>query len=387
MAQHTLPFTRAEYLDRLSRTRAAMETSGVELLLVSSPENILWLTGYQAKGIFAFQLLMVPLAGEVRLVTRGIETGNIRCMPDEAVIDDFQTYGDTAPPVSTAADLIRASYPAARRLGVEKTNPFLGVGRFEALAAALDGLTFLDAGHLVDRVRLVKSPAEIDCFRRAAAITDAAMTDTIAAVKPGVEDREIAAVSLASLVRHGSDYCSTWPNVMVGWRGGLAHAAWDGTKVKEGEPVPLEFAASVERYHSPSFRTVIPGKPKEEIARAAGCLVEAHDAGLAVLAPGRTVGEVDAAIRAVVTEAGCARYAHSRFGYSIGLSFPPTWAQSMSVDIVPGSTAVFEENMLFHILLYLLEPAEFGVATSQTILVTASGNEVLTKSPKAPVYI
>ena len=154
-----------------------------------------------------------------------------------------------------------------------------------------------------------------------------------------------------------------------------------------GEPVALEFAASIERYHAPIFRTVIPGEPSAEVARVAGCITEAHDAGLAAMGPGKTIDAVDKAIRQVVTEAGCARYAHSRFGYSLGLAFPPTWAQSLSVNIVPGSQAVFEPDMLFHILIYLLEPATFGVATSATVLVTETGIEPLTTSPKAPVFV
>jgi Xaa-Pro dipeptidase len=387
MARHALPFSREEYLGRLARTRAGMAAGEIDLLLVSSPENILWLSGYQAKGIFAFQMLMVPAAGDVRLVTRGIETGNVRCMPEDAVVDAFETYGDTTAPVATAASLVRGEYGGAHTVGVERVNPFLGAARLEALSAALGGHAFKDASHLVDRVRLVKSPAEIECFRRSAAITDVAMLETIDAVAVGATDREIAATALASLTRGGSEYCATWPNIMVGWRGGLAHAGWDGTRVAAGEPVALEFAASVERYHAPIFRTVIPGAPNAEIGRVAGCITEAHDAGLGAMGPGKTVAAVDAAIREIVTEAGCARYAHSRFGYSLGLAFPPTWAQSLSVDIVPGSEAVFEPNMLFHILVYLLEPATFGVATSATVLVTETGIEPLTRSPKAPVFV
>ena len=387
MARTTLPFTREEYETRIARTRAAMAEAKIDLLLISSPENMLWLTGYQAKGIFSFQLVMVPLEGDIRLLTRRVDAGNAEALPEDCVIRSFELYGDTMPGVEAGAAMVRASYPKARRLGVEKINPFLGVVRFDGLTAALDDHEFVDASHLIDRVRLVKSPAEIEQFRKAAAITDAAMTDTIDAIRVGVPDREIAAVALASLMRHGSDYCSTWPNVMAGWRGGLGHGAWDGTVVAKGEPVVLEFAASVNRYHSPAFRTVIPGKPGPEIARAAGCIVEAHDAGLAAIGPGKPVGAVDAAVREVVKAAGCEQYAHGRFGYSIGLSFPPTWAQSLSIDMVPGSEHVFEPNVLFHILVYLLEPAGFGVATSDTILVAETGIENLTKSPKAPVYL
>ncbi|MGE0094910.1 MAG: M24 family metallopeptidase [Alphaproteobacteria bacterium] len=387
MPKHTLPFTRAEYLDRIARTRRAMEEAKLDLLLVSSPENILWLSGYQAKGIFAFQVLIVPADGPVRLVTRAIETGNVVCMPDDSVIDEFVTYGDTSVPTEAGAKLVKEKYPRARRIGVEKINQYLGVSRFEALRDALADAALVDASHLVDTCRLIKSPAEIECFRKAAAISDAAVLETIKAVKVGVTDREIAAVALASLIRHGSEYCSTWPNVMVGWRGGLAHAGWDGTMVAAGEPVAIEFAASVQRYHSPLFRTVIPGEPDKEIRRAAECAVRAHDAGLAVLRPGITIDTLDRAIRAVVVEMDCAKYAHSRFGYTIGVAFPPTWAQSMPVNIVPGSQTVFAPNMMFHVMVYLLNPARFGIGVSETILITDTGIERLTKSPKAPVYV
>ena len=387
MPKHELPFARAEYLERIARTRAAMAARDLDLLIVSSPENILWLSGYQAKGIFTFQVLLVPVSGPVRLVTRAIETGNVVCMPEDSVIGEFVTYSDTQSPVGAAVALITRAYPAARRLGVEKSNLYLGVARFEGLRDGLEGAVWEDASHLVDRLRLIKSPAEIALFRRAAAISDAAVREAIAAVRIGTTDNEIAAIAMAGLLRHGSEYMATWPNVMAGWRGGLAHAGWTGMTIAPGEPVLLEFAASVHRYHAPLYRTVIAGPANAEVRRVADCAVRAHDAALAALRPGATLGAVDAACRAVVVDAGCERYAHSRFGYSIGIAFPPTWAQSLSTDVVPGSEEVALPNMLFHILVYLLEPARFGIGVSHTVLVTDTGLDELTKTSKAPVFV
>jgi len=387
MTTYTLPFARAEYLERIEKTRRAMQAERLDLLLVSSPENILWLTGYQAKGIFAFQMLLVPLVGAVRLVTRGIETGNVIAMPKDGVVDEFVTYGDTEVPTSALVALAKAKYAAARRAGVEKVNMYFGVSRYEAIRDGLPGVELADASHLVDRQRLVKSPAEIACFRRAAAISDAAYEEAIGSVRVGATDSEVAAVVMASLIRHGSEYCAVWPNVMAGWRGGLAHAGWDGKRLESGEPLCLEFAGSVERYHSPLFRTVIPGEPSDEIRRVADCAVRAHDAGLAAMRPGVTIDSVDRAVRAVIRDAGLLKYAHSRFGYTLGMAFPPTWAQSLSVNIVPGSEVVFEPNMLFHLLVYMLEPARFGIGVSHSVLVTETGIETLTKSAKAPLFV
>jgi Xaa-Pro dipeptidase len=387
MKLHKLPFAREEYLGRIERVRRAMAERRLDLLLISAPENILWLTGYQAKGIFSFQMLLVPADGPVRLVTRTMETGNVLCMPKDGVVAEFVTYGDTEVPTEALVRLVKAKYGAARRLGTENLSMFLGVTRYEAIRTGLDSASFEDATHLVDKLRLVKSPAEIAIHRRSAEISDAAVKDSIAAVKVGTTDREIAAVTMASLIRHGSEYCSTWPNVMAGWRGGLAHAGWAGERIEAGEPCCIEFAASVERYHSPLYRTVIPGKPSAEVKKVADCARRAHDAGQAVMRPGATIGEVDAAVRAVVEKDGCAKYAHSRFGYTIGVAFPPTWAQSMPVNIVPGSKFVFEPNMLFHLLVYLLEPAVFGVGVSHTILFTEKGIEPLTKTDKGPYYV
>jgi Xaa-Pro dipeptidase len=386
MAQHDLPFTRAEYLGRIEATRAAMAARDLDLLVVSSPENILWLSGYQAKGIFAFQVLLIPLAGSVRLVTRAIETGNVTCMPKDAIIDEFVTYGDTEHAVGAAVALIKRAYPAARRVGVEKINMYYGVARHEALSAGLPNATLEDASHVVDRLRLIKSPAEIALFRRAAEISDGAVLEGISSVRVGTTDNEIAAVVMAGLLRRGSEYMATWPNVMAGWRGGLAHAGWTGQRIEAGEPVLLEFAASVHRYHSPLYRTVIPGTPSDEVRRVAACAVAAHDAGQAALKPGATLGAVDKAVRQVVREAGCERYAHSRFGYGIGIAFPPTWAQSLSTNIVPDSEKVVRPGMLFHLLVYLLEPATFGIGVSHTILIRERDTEILTASSKAPVF-
>jgi Xaa-Pro dipeptidase len=288
--------------------------------------------------------------------------------------------------VGAAVALIKGAYPAARRVGVEKINMYYGVARHEALSAGLPNATLEDASHVVDRLRLIKSPAEIALFRRAAEISDGAVLEGISSVRVGTTDNEIAAVVMAGLLRRGSEYMATWPNVMAGWRGGLAHAGWTGQRIEAGEPVLLEFAASVHRYHSPLYRTVIPGTPSDEVRRVAACAVAAHDAGQAALKPGATLGAVDKAVRQVVREAGCERYAHSRFGYGIGIAYPPTWAQSLSTNIVPDSEKVVRPGMLFHLLVYLLEPATFGIGVSHTILIRERDTEILTASSKAPVF-
>lgn len=386
--QHQMPFGATEYANRLEACRRAMIRSSLDGLLLSSPENIYYLSGYGTKGVFAYQMLIVPAVGDIVLVTRGIEAGNAELVLPHSPIARFVTYSDDGSPVMRIAEQLRKLGLARGRLGCEKGNWFLVVRRFEEMAAELQEAAFTDATDIVEGLRAVKSPAEINLLRRAAVISEHAVGAGVEAVRDGATENDVAIAVISALINAGGEYVATWPNIKAGWRTGLAHAAWAGEPIRRGEWLTMEFAGVVGRYHAPVYRTIFLGEPDAAYRRMGDTLRRAHDAGIDALRPGNTVGQVDLAQRSIVEDAGYAALLGHRTGYAVGIGFPPTWAQTNGISFLPESRVELQPGMVFHLILYLVKPAKFGIGLGQTVLVTESGHEILTaRTDKGPLYL
>lgn len=382
------PFDPAEYASRLRACRHELRRLSLDGLLVSSPENIYYLSGYGTKGVFAYQVLIVPTEGDIVLVTRGIEAGNaVSAMPNSP-ITRFVTYSDQESPTTLIAEEVKQLRLTRGRLGCEKKNWYLVVHAFEQLQAELEDAVFSDATSVVEGLRAVKSPAEMKYLRRAAAISETAAAAALAVVREGATENDVAIAVISSLIHEGGEYVATWPNIKAGWRTGLAHAAWAGEPLRRGEWLTMEFAGVVSRYHAPVYRTVFLGQPAPEYRRIAEALRRAHDAGVDALRPGNTVGEVDRAQRSIIEDSGYAALIGHRTGYAVGIGYPPTWAQTNGINLLPGSNVELHPGMVFHMVLYLLQPAVFGMGVGQTVAVTDSGHEILTsRTDKGPIYL
>src|SRR5213594_1183405 len=149
-----LPFSVTEYQDRLSRVRAQMAERNLDVLVVTTPENICYLSGYETAGYYCKQCLLVPLAGEPIHLTRGTEETNAKM---RSWIDRTNSYMDHEDPVALFADTLRADGFVRSRIGVEKISWFLPVADYEELRSRLPGADFRDGSMIVEAGRLIKS--------------------------------------------------------------------------------------------------------------------------------------------------------------------------------------------------------------------------------------
>ena len=147
-----LVFEAAEYERRLALVQQAMDAAGLEVLLLHSPENIYYVSGYHTLGYFGYQCLVIPRDGRPVHVIRAFEESNVRT---KSWVSDFVGYADGGSPFEATVSALREQQIDGKRIGVEKSAWFLTVAVFEQLATALDQATWIDASRLVDRVRLV----------------------------------------------------------------------------------------------------------------------------------------------------------------------------------------------------------------------------------------
>jgi Xaa-Pro dipeptidase len=370
-----LPFSMSEYRARLQAVRGQMQSRGLDLLIVTTPENMYYITGYSGLGFYTYQALLLPLEGEAAMVTRHLEADNVRWT---SWLETTYDYRDEEDPEALTKQALSDMGMDKGRIGVEKNCWWLTIESYENLVSLMSDAEFIDATGTVEQLRLIKSEKEIEYTRRAASAAGEAMHSVLEAIQEGVPDSELAAVIYATRTRAGSEYVADIPLCPTGPKSGLAHATWEGRKIENGDVIFLEFGAAVERYHAGLMRSAVIGSPSALVQRAAEASMTALTRAIEAMKPGVTAGELDDIARHITTQAGLSEYHHHRLGYHIGIAFPPVWVQRSVFSLNTGVPDLLKPGMIFHLVPALLIPGVGGIGNSETVLVTEDGAERLT---------
>ncbi len=378
---HDNPFTDEELAARVAAFRRIVAAKALDLALVSSAENIFYLTGLDHWGYFAPHVLIVPAVGEMVLVTRAMEKVSVEKQVRNAA---FRGHPDTETGADLAGRILKELKP--KRIGIESWSAGLSHGFALRLGEAVDGAEWIDITGAIDDMRLVKSPAEQALLRRAAAVTDAAAQAAIEAIGAGVPEREVAAACQSAMALAGGDPPGFGPFIRPGSRLGEEHATWGNEAYRAGEPVFLELSGCVSRYHAPLGRLVHIGGISDADARMAETVKTAFDAVLTALKPGAKAAQVYQAWQDVADAAGLSHYRRHHCGYAVGVGVPPTWTGGNKVTgLRAGSDMEIRVGMSFHVLSWLMGTGKGDYFVSSPVLLTAQGAEVLTQTPFGPI--
>jgi Xaa-Pro dipeptidase len=379
-------FTPDEYATRLAATRAEMRRRGLDLLVSVSPENIYYLLGLNHQGYFAFTLLLLPAAGDPVLVARAMEGPTIAA---QAPACRHAAFGDAQDAATTATAAIADLAPAGTRIGVETSGMYFPINAWEQIRTTLSDRGWVDASDLVEAIRVVKSPAEIALVRRAAVISDRAMAAGIATAGPGVTETAVAASVYREMIASGSDYPGFAPCIRGADILRQEHVTWRDRPLPYGGGLFLELSASAGRYHAPLTRLVHIGRTPDGVAKVAETALAGLYEVVTQLRPGAIAGDVYAAWHKVVSAGlGHDRYQRHHCGYLVGIGFPPSWVGgSRVVGIRPDSRYEIRAGMVFHVLSWLIDQPPTDYVVSDTVLVTETGGEVLTTTPRDPITV
>ena len=197
-----LHFTTDELAERRAGACAAMTADGLDGLLMFRQESMYYLTGYDTFGYVFFQCLVLTADGRMVLLTR---SADLRQAQETSVVKDVRIWVDRpdAEPAEELKDILAELGLAGGRLGVEYEAYGLTARNGKRLEAALDGFcTLADASLLVTRLRVIKSPAEIDYVRRAAALADAAYDAAEELTAPDAFEGDILAAMHGAIFLH-----------------------------------------------------------------------------------------------------------------------------------------------------------------------------------------
>lgn len=379
----------AEYADRLERTRARMARSGLDGLVVVDPANLHYLTGYDAWSFYMPQLLFVPLSGDPLLIMREMDAGGAHrtaaATPRARILGypESLVHQRNVHPLDWAAEQLRAhGFGKRGRIGYEGEAHFFSVRSFLALQRGLPQWQLVDAHDLVNWVRLVKSPHELELMRKAGRVASAAMQAGIDAVAAGARLNDIAAAiqftQATGVDGIEGDYPAIVPMLPTGESADTPHMTFSARRLDAGEAISLEIAGAHRRYHAPLARTLVLGRPSDRLARLADVTAEGLQLVLDGIRPGRTVAEVHSIWQSHISAEGLEK--PSRLGYSIGIGYPPDWGER-TVSIRGDEQTVIEPGMCLHVIAGMWMSG-YGCELSESIAVTEAGAEVLTSAPR-----
>lgn len=365
----TFPFS--EYQRRLTELRERIAQRRLDAVVITDPENIMYLTDYQTTGYSFFQALVVPLEAEPFMITRGLEESNVIA---RTWVERTRPYPDTGDAIQMLVDALREFNLADKRIGYERNSYFFPAYQQDRIHTTLTQGTLCDCFGIVELGRIRKSTYEIDLMRRAAVATEAGMQAGIDACEAGVTENEIGAAISAAMFCARGEPPAVMPYVTSGPRTMIGHATWEGRTVEPGEHVFLEVGGCYRRYHTAMMRTVVLGELSTSMYKAQECMKSALQEARKLMQPGTTLSDVDHVIRSLIADNEVGGKLITASGYSIGIAFPPGWNEWSSVSLKQGDSTVLEEGMTFHV-----RPWLWGVdgdktcGISDTLYITADG--------------
>lgn len=380
-----LNFEVSEYQARLQNVKKRMNDQGIQVLLVTDPANMNYLTGYDGWSFYVHQLVIVLMDQKQPIwigrgqdangakVTTWLDSDNIRAYSDDYV------HSTVKHPMDYVANVLEELGYGEGPIGVEMDSYYFTAKCLESLKRGLPKAPFQDANLLINWVRVVKSDREISYMKKAARIVENVMQTALDAVQVGVRECDVAAkvyyAQMTGTEEFGGDYPAIVPLMPSGARTSTPHLTWTDRRYERGDLVILELAGCYRRYHAPLARTMILGEPLQKVKDLSSVVIEGIQAALDFIKPGVTCEEIEGVWKRSIEKSGFIK--DSRIGYSLGLNYPPDWGEH-TASIRPGDKTVLQPNMTFHLIPGIWQD-DYGVEISEPFRVTEQGCELFAK--------
>lgn len=381
-------FTSSEYQQRLQRTKQKMREQGIDLLLVASPANQFYLTGYDGWSFYTPQMVLVGIDDEYPLwFGRKMDAVGARFtvyMPDDCIVEYPDSYvGSTERhPMQFLARFIGERGWDRARIGVEMDDYYYTARWHQILTSSLPNARFDDAFLLVNWVRMKKSETEVRYLMEAGKLAAAGMQAAIDKVAVGVRQcdvmGELYRATVGGTPEVGGTFPCKPPNAMVGELCAAPHLSWTDAPLERDELFYIEMGGSRHRYQAPLSRCVYVGTPPAEMVRLAEVVREGLDAVLDAVKPGLLTEDLEAVWKRVIARHGVEK--DSRIGYPVGIGYSPTWGE-LTCSLRAGDKTVLEENMAFHCIPALWFD-KFGLVISESFVVTRDGAKTFADFPR-----
>ncbi len=388
-----LRFSPQEFSERLARTRARMAELGLDTLIINNAANMHYLTGYDGWSFYVKQGVVVTVEGGAEpiwfgrqmdrngaLLTTWMHPDNLYGYPDECL---EMLGGDS---MKFLIGRLHERGLDRGVLGVEMDNYWFSARDYLRLREDLPSVELVDATNLVNWVRTIKSPQEIEYMREAGKIVERVMSTALECIRPGDQERYAAARVLEAQIEGtealGGDFPAIMPLMPASKRTSAAHLTFaTDRRYERGDVVLLELAGCRYHYHAPLSRTVYLDKPEavpRRLRQIADTVLQALSFTLDYIGPGKTAGDVASYWHDLLDGSGVEK--PSRLGYAYGMNYVPDWGEH-TVSFHPSDKTVLEPGMTLHVMPGIWEE-NLGFECSEPILITETGCERFVDFPE-----
>jgi Xaa-Pro aminopeptidase len=356
------------YTDRLNRFRQLMRERDLDSFLIAVPENRYYLSGYQADDLLLTEssgYLLITQNKQILLTDFRYEEAAQGEAPGFEVLIYKEGLATLLPDVLSSLDIVRLGLEAhyltyQRYAEVEKA---LRAVRPDAEAVAVEGL--------VEQMRVVKEPVEIERIRASLRLTERVLAAVWETLAPGRTERQVAWEVERRIRELGAESVSFPPIVASGPNAALPHAVPGERKIGSGELVILDLGSRLDRYCSDMTRTWSAGTPEVRLQEVYRVVREAQRAAQESIRAGKDSHEVDGVARELIRQAGYGDHFGHGLGHGVGLA----------VHEKPGfgklTRMVLEENMVITVEPGIYLTGHGGVRLENMVRVTDTGCEVL----------
>lgn len=351
-----------ELEQRRSAVAARLAGLKIDALLVSSPANVRYLSGYSGSNG-----LLVITPAESHFFT------DPRYQLEASQKITCKVHVAKGPLIVAASALLKRK--KLKKIGFE--SAWVQYEAYARLKGALPlGFGLHPVGRLIDEQRMVKSAAEIERIRISVRVNSEAYSRTIRNIRPGLRERDIAAELEFQMRRLGADKAAFDTIVAAGPHSALPHAQPGAHRLTESELLLIDMGSSLEGYCSDMTRVSYAGVAPKRVRDLYRAVVEANLAGIDAVRPGIAAGKVDAAARNVLKAHKLDRAFVHATGHGLGLEIHemPRIGKTEKTQLQAGMAITIEPGAYLEGL--------GGVRIEDTVLVTATGCEVLTPTSK-----
>lgn len=375
MRDRVRPITTDERRARIAKAQQLMRSHDMNAILLAGGKSLFYFTGidwYNSERLFA---VVIPITGKAFCVCPSFEEDRAREQLNAGPLEDARvlTWHEDESPYELVSTGLKSSNISTGTLGIEEWTPFVF---FEGVSHATATLKIVSATPVTAGCRMIKSAHELELMSIANRATLKVYEAVYRALQPGMTQKDAEKLIDAAYARVGFEGEAT---VQTGLYSALPHGSATPQVIREGTVVMIDDGCTVDGYNSDITRTFVLGKATDKMKRVFDIVHRAQSAALAAAKPGVPCGEVDAAARKIITDAGFGpdyNYFSHRLGHGIGLD-GHEWPY-----LVRGNKLPLAPNMTFSDEPGIYIRGEFGVRLEDDMHITEDGAQLFT--PRSP---
>jgi Xaa-Pro aminopeptidase len=358
------------FAPRCDRLRKIAATEGLDLLLITNPVNVTYLTGFSGDSSH-----LILTATKALMVSDGRYKEQLK---DECPGLDAYIRGPAQPLPDATIEQLKALAP--RTIGYESGH--LTVADFQTLSDGVKTADWKPANDRVETLRKVKDASEIAQIRAAIRIAERAFAMFRALLRPDDTEKDLTDAIESYVRRAGGTQTAFPPIVAVGPRAALPHAPPGLAKVADDPLLLIDWGAQGAFYKSDltrvlwTYNNVGLRQPTDRVRAVHAVVAQAQRRAIAMMKPGMSSKAVDTCARGFIADQGFGEFFNHGLGHGFGLQIheAPFFRPNVDVPLEAGMVVTCEPGI------YL--PGEFGVRIEDDVLITPDGPEVLTRCPR-----